>query len=121
MDIRAFDVDRFESVYPAVQSAAAQSSPSSTVESYNHTTRPATNEPLSHTMTTTTITVTAHGDTTEGHVTEWLAELLWEHKLEVFRIKGLDLFLSFFFFFIDASLRCSGLLLLSTLSINDVM
>lgn len=79
IDIKAFDVDRFESVAPAID----QHEHHDHKHKHHHD-----HDPSYHTSTVATVSLHVEGDIDLERTQAWLASLLWEEKLTLFRMKG---------------------------------
>eukprot|EP01122_Echinamoeba_exundans_P004286 TRINITY_DN14304_c0_g1_i3.p1 TRINITY_DN14304_c0_g1~~TRINITY_DN14304_c0_g1_i3.p1 ORF type:complete len:386 (+),score=60.19 TRINITY_DN14304_c0_g1_i3:1105-2262(+) len=88
IDISAFDVDRFEAVAPAIHAAKTTSASEHKHDHKHKHHHEQDHDPSYHTSNVKTVSIHVEGDVEVDKVQAWLASLLWEQQLVMFRMKG---------------------------------
>jgi G3E family GTPase len=88
IDISAFDVDRFEAVAPAIHAAKSTSSTDHKHDHKHKHHHEHDHDPSYHTSNVKTVSIHVEGNVEVDKVQAWLASLLWEQQLVMFRMKG---------------------------------
>lgn len=92
IDIKAFDVDRFEAVAPSLSHGALPAGDAHKHHDSNHHHHhdkvAQDHEPSYHTSNISTVSIHVEGDIDLAETQNWLASLLWEQQLVMFRMKG---------------------------------